>query len=39
MLIIPQQATFDVLDKKCAFVLDEHNIVRGPADQGRVPWP
>ena len=27
-LLIPQEATFEVLDKKFVFVLDEHNIVR-----------
>ena len=27
-LVIPQKATFEVLDKKYVFVVDEHNIVR-----------
>lgn len=27
-VIIPQQATFDVLDKRYVFVVDEHNVVR-----------
>ena len=34
-LLIPQKATFDVLDKKFVFVVDEKNVVRSRADHRR----